>query len=229
MPAGTGKDTGARVDRTHVPLTGRGLGGRVRMDELAWGMRFVVPAVTPIAGHGEEGDRRAPRPGRSGCRRDPRSTFRSGPRAPLAALSLSGFRPRPAGRARREHPGPGSRSSPSGRAGRPRARRPRAAPGPGRTPARDHPAGRTPGRWPGRAHRGRSGGCGPGRWGAAGSGCSERPCHHSSITFSDAGRLKRRAQSRRSALERSLRSDPLEVSRSVSSVALLNLLANARL
>jgi hypothetical protein len=31
------------------------------------------------------------------------------------------------------------------------------------------------------------------------------------------------------ALERSLRSDPLEVSRSVSSVALLNLLANARL
>ena len=34
---------------------------------------------------------------------------------------------------------------------------------------------------------------------------------------------------RRSALERSLRSDPLEVSRSVSSVGLLNLLANARL
>ena len=34
---------------------------------------------------------------------------------------------------------------------------------------------------------------------------------------------------RRSALERSLRSDPLEVSRSVSSVGQLNLLANARL
>ena len=42
----------------------------------------------------------------------------------------------------------------------------------------------------GRAGHGRSGGCGPGRQGAAGSGCSERPRHHSSITLSDPGRLK---------------------------------------
>jgi hypothetical protein len=104
--------------------------------------------------------------------------------------SDTAIRPRPAGRARREHRGPGSRSSPRTRAGRPRARRPRAAPGRGRTPARDHPAGRTPGIWPGPAGHGRSGGCGPGRWGAAGSGCSERPCHHSNITLSDPGRLK---------------------------------------
>ena len=156
-----------------------------------WNALFVVPAVTPIAGHDGEGDRLEPRPGRSGCRRGPRSTSRSSPRAPQRAPSQPELWPRPAGRARREHPGPGSRSSPSARAGGARARRPRATPGRGRTPARDRPAGRTPGRWPGRAGHGRSGGCGPGRWGAAGSGCSERPCHHSSITLSDPGGLKR--------------------------------------
>ena len=46
---------------------------------------FVTLAVTPIRGHGGAGDRREPRPGRSGCRRDPGSTFRSGPRARLPA------------------------------------------------------------------------------------------------------------------------------------------------
>jgi hypothetical protein len=56
--------------------------------------------------------------------------------------------------------------------------------------------GRTPGRWPGRVHRGRSGGCGPGRWAAAGSGCSERPRHHSSITVSDSGAQGERALTR---------------------------------
>ena len=56
---------------------------------------------------------------------------------------------------------------------------------------RDHPPGRTPGRWPGPAGHGRSGGCGPGCWGAAGSGCSERPRHYSSITLSDTGGLTR--------------------------------------
>jgi hypothetical protein len=46
---------------------------------------------------------------------------------------------------------------------------------------------RTPGRWPGRANRDRSGGCGPGRLATAGSGCSKRPRHHFSITLSEAG------------------------------------------
>ena len=158
---------------------------------LLYGIRFAVPEVTPIAGHCAEGDRREPRPGRCGCRRDPRPTSRSGPRPPLLAPARSGLRPRPAGHARRERPGPGSRSSPSARAGRLRARRPRAAPGRGRTPPRDLTVGRTLGRRPGPAGHGRSGGYGSDRWGAAGSGCSERPRHYSSITLSDAGGLKR--------------------------------------
>src|SRR6266516_2228254 len=48
-------------------------------------IEFVILAVTPIAGHGGEGDRREPRPARSGCHRGPGSTFRSSPRAPLRA------------------------------------------------------------------------------------------------------------------------------------------------
>jgi hypothetical protein len=48
-------------------------------------IEFVIVAVTPIAGRGGEGDRRAPRPGRSGCHRGPGSTFRSSPRARLRA------------------------------------------------------------------------------------------------------------------------------------------------
>ena len=150
-------------------------------------MRFVVPVVTPVASHAGEGDQQEPRPGRSGCRRDLRSTSRSGPTARLPVPALSGLRPQPTGRARRECRGPGSRSSPTVRAGRPRARRPRVAPARGRTPARDRPVARTPGRRPSRAGHGRSAGCGPGRWGAAGSGCSERPRHHSTITLSDIG------------------------------------------
>ena len=42
--------------------------------------------------------------------------------------------------------------------------------------------GRTRGRWPGPIHRGRSGGCGPSRWAAGGSGCSERPRDYCSST-----------------------------------------------
>ena len=56
----------------------------------------------------------------------------------------------------------------------------------------------TPGRWPGPARRGRSGGCGPNRWAAAGSGCSERPRGYFSITLSDTAGQRERAQSRRS-------------------------------
>ena len=162
-------------------------------------MRFVVPVVTPVASHAGEGDQREPRPGRSGCRRDLRSTSRSGPTARLPVPALSGLRPQPAGRARRECRGPGSRSSPTARAGRPRARRPQVAPARGRTPARDRPVARTPGRWPGRAGHGRSAGCGPGRWAAPGSGCSARPRHHSTITLSDTGSRGERAQCRRYA------------------------------
>ena len=44
-------------------------------------IEFVIVAVTPIAGRGAEGDRREPRPGRSGGHRGPGSTFRSSPRA----------------------------------------------------------------------------------------------------------------------------------------------------
>jgi hypothetical protein len=36
----------------------------------------------------------------------------------------------------------------------------------------------------------------PGRWGTAGSGCSVRPCHYSSITLGGPGGLRERAQSR---------------------------------
>jgi hypothetical protein len=127
-------------------------------------MRFVVPVVTPVASHAGEGDQQEPRPGRSGCRRDLRSTSRSSPTARLPVPALSGLRPQPAGRARRECRGPGSRSSPTARAGRPRARRPQVAPARGRTPARDRPVARTPGRRSSRAGHGRSAGCGPGRW-----------------------------------------------------------------
>jgi hypothetical protein len=96
----------------------------------------------------------------------------------------------------------GSRSSPNCRAGRPRARRPRVAPARGRTPARDRPAARTPGRRPGRAGHGRSGGCGQVRRGAAGSGCSERPRHYSSITLSDTGSRGECAQCRLTCIRR---------------------------
>ena len=86
------------------------------------------------------------------------------------------------------------------------ARRPRAAPGRGRTPARDRTAGRTPGRWPGRACHGSSDGCGPGRSGAAGPGCSGRPRHYCSITLSDADSRGERTQCRLRGLSLSCRS-----------------------
>jgi len=103
------------------------------------------------------------RPGRSGYRRDLRSASRSGPTAWLPAPARSGIpaaasRARPAwtfriwiqvitGRLGGSAACPGTLSSPWRQ---------------GRTPARDRPAGRAPGRWPGRACHGRSGGCGPG-------------------------------------------------------------------
>ena len=118
------------------------------------------------------------------------------PQGSSAGSWMIGTPPRPAVHARRGHPVPGSRSSPSARTGRLSARRPRATPGRGRRPSRDRPEGRTPGRRPGPGCRGRSGGCGPGRLAAAGSGCSESPRHYSSITLSDAGTRGERAQSR---------------------------------
>ena len=133
-----------------------------RRSASSCGMRFVVPVVTPAAGSGGAGNRQEPQPGRSGCRRGPRTASRSGPHGRLPVPARSGLRPQPAGRARSEHRGSGARSSPSARAARPCARIPRAAPGRGRTLARDHLAGRTPGRRPGRAGHGRSRGCGPG-------------------------------------------------------------------
>jgi hypothetical protein len=59
------------------------------------------------------------------------------------------------------------------------------------TPGR--PQGRTRGRWPGPVRRGRSGGCGPGRWAAPRSGCSERPCGYFSSTLSDTAGQRERA------------------------------------
>jgi serine/threonine protein kinase len=52
-------------------------GARRRAPDLP--AELITVAVT--AGHDGEGDQREPRPGRSGCRRDPRSTSRSGPTA----------------------------------------------------------------------------------------------------------------------------------------------------
>ena len=138
-------------------------------------MRFIVRAVTGTACRGGEDDRREPRRGRCGCRRGPRSTFRSVPRVPLRAVGGYELLPQPAGRARREHRVPGARSSSSAREGRPRGRRPRAIPGRGKTPARDLRGDRTPGRPPGPVRRARNDGCGPRRRGAAESGCSKRP------------------------------------------------------
>jgi hypothetical protein len=187
-------------DRTHCHsrIPGRCWTSAFSVERVLCRMRFVVPVVTPVASHAGEGDQQEPRPGRSGCRRDLRSTSRSGPTARLPVPARPGLRPQPAGRARRECRGPGSRSSPTVRAGRLRARRPQAAPARGRTPAWDRPVARTPGRRPSRAGHGRSAGCGPGRRGAAGSGCSERPRHHSTITLSDIGGRGERARSRRS-------------------------------
>jgi hypothetical protein len=62
--------------------------------------------------------------------------------------------------------------------GRPRARRPQGNPWPRKKPSLGGPAARTPGRRPGPRRRGGSGGCGPGRRGAPGSGCAERPRHY---------------------------------------------------
>ena len=139
---------------------------------------FVILVVTPLAGHGGEDDRREPRRGRSECHRDPRSTFQSTPRAPLLAPGGYGRLPQPADRAPREHPAPGSRSSPRALKGSPAARRPQATPNQGRTPPRDLRKGRTPGKWRGLVRHGRNGGSGPGRLGAARSGCSEPPRHY---------------------------------------------------
>jgi hypothetical protein len=71
--------------------------------------------------------------------------------------------------------------------------------------------------------RGGTGCRSPGRQGAGRCGRPDRPSSYSGITLSDEGGLKKTHATRRAALERSLRSDPLEVSRSVSSAALLNL------
>jgi hypothetical protein len=73
-------------------------------------------------------------------------------------------------------------------------------PGQARAEEEHHPGivrGRTRGRWPGPVRRGRSGGCGPSRWAAPGSGCSERPRDYFSITLSDTAGQQERAQSRR--------------------------------
>jgi hypothetical protein len=94
-------------------------------DALSCGRRFVVPAVTPVAGHGGEGD-----PAGTSTRtiRIPSGSSICVSVSPHGSATVlrrdQGFRPRPAGRARREHPGPGSRSSPAVWAGRPRARGP---------------------------------------------------------------------------------------------------------
>ena len=58
---------------------------------------YVIAALRPMAGHGAEGDRREPRPGRSGCNQGPRSTSRSAPRAPLRVPGRPELRPQPAG------------------------------------------------------------------------------------------------------------------------------------
>jgi hypothetical protein len=60
-----------------------------------------------------------------------------------------------------------------------------------------------PGRWPGPARRGRSGGCGPGRRAAAGSGCSCKELH---ATISAPRRVTPRSRRTHTCLLRSSRS-----------------------
>jgi hypothetical protein len=100
--------------------------------------------------------------------------------APLRVPGRPGLRPQPAGRARRGHPvGPAACPETS------RNPEPRKNTTPGSSGGPNSP------RRPGPGRRGRSGRCGPGRRGAAGSGCSGRPRHYSSITMSDAGGQRR--------------------------------------
>jgi hypothetical protein len=148
--------------------------------------------MTPIAGHDGEDERREPRPGRSGCHGGPGSIFRSSPRLRSGPL-MTGT------------PAAASRACSAGTShtwvqiitecpgGRPCARRPRAFPGRGRTPRRDCPEGRIPCRWPGAVRRGRSGGCGPSRWAAGGSGCSECARDYFSSTLTDGNSRRTRA------------------------------------
>ena len=102
----------------------------------------VILAAKLIAGHDAEGERREPRPGRSGCRRCPRSD----------ALAGDGHH---------------------------------------------HPAGRNLAGGHARERRGGAGRRGPGRQGAGGWGCPERPSSHSAITLSDEGGQGERTRTRR--------------------------------
>jgi hypothetical protein len=136
-------------------------------------------------GRGREGDRREPRPARSGRHRGSWIHISVKPHDSVAAPDDGDSSRRQPGVLGADIPYLDSRSSPSAPQGRPCAQRPRAIPGRGRTPPRDRPQGRTPGRWPGPGRRGRSGGCGPGRWAAAGSGCSEHPHDYSSSALTE--------------------------------------------
>jgi protein-S-isoprenylcysteine O-methyltransferase Ste14 len=73
-----------RAER-HVGSPGDAAATRRRANIRTCRISVVILVVKPIAGHDEEGDRRAPRPGRCGCRRGPRSTSRSSPTALLRA------------------------------------------------------------------------------------------------------------------------------------------------
>jgi hypothetical protein len=149
-------------------------------------IEFVILAVTPIAGRGAEGDRRD-------LGQDDLAAI--GSWIHISARPQAWLRVPGDGDCGRGQPGvPGvniayldpDHHRVPGKAGR--------VPGdPGIV------WGRTPGRWPGPARRGRTGGCGPGRWAARGSGCSARPCGYFSSTLSDTAGQRECAQSRRSA------------------------------
>jgi hypothetical protein len=174
-----------------MPPTGGRWAAAFPWNAVLCGRRLAVPAITPIAGHGGEGNRQdlgQDDPEAVGVL-DPHFGQPPGLRHRLP-------QDRDSGRGQRACSAWTSRTwiqiiteDPGG---------PAACPETSSSPLagvehhpRDRPAGRTRGRCPGRAGHGRSGGCGPGCWGAAGSGCSERPRHYSSITLSDPEGLTR--------------------------------------
>jgi hypothetical protein len=75
-PGGTCCRDGASLPSSHSPIQPSFLTCRIE---------FVILAVTPIADRRRQGDRREPRPGRSGCHQGPGSTFRSSPTTPSRA------------------------------------------------------------------------------------------------------------------------------------------------
>jgi len=152
-------------------------------------------AVKLAAGHGAQGNRREPRPGRSGILPGPRSASRSSPGAWARDPGWHGRRPGQAGRTRRGHrdPDPDHPRVPGGLAAWPgtssrRWQRKEHLPGIGGGADSRHAAQRA-------GHRGRSGCCGEVAGADEDPAAHERSRRQSRITLSGAGGHGERAQS----------------------------------